>query len=162
MRMFWRFKKLLNKIPPNQGGPDPKLKEDGWIGPKTNGAIFRFQRANQGLAHDGRIDVTGPTLVRINARLAGLQPVPPRGPGRASFFGRESLRSLGAVRERYRAECDWRLLLRRYAGIARARQPTIIKKAIYYDSTTQRFRVTLYDKLGNVRYIWVDTGGTRG
>src|SRR5690349_4208757 len=70
----------LNQIPPNQGGPLPKLKEDAWIGPKTNGAIIVFQKANTGLVVDGRIDVNGPTLARINALLTSKPNPQPVGP----------------------------------------------------------------------------------
>jgi len=149
------IQKALNKIPPNQGGPDPKLKEDGWIGPKTNAAILKFQKANQGLPHDGRIDVTGPTLVRINARLAGQQPVPPPAPAAphfsdANLYGPSGPSGNDIVQNAI-GDCYFVATL---GSLARD-NPTIIKKAIYYDSTTQRFRVTLYDKLGNLRYIWV-------
>src|SRR5215471_8792454 len=70
----------LNQIPPNQGGPAPRLKEDAWIGPKTIGAISTFQRNNTGLPVDGRVDVNGPTLARLNALLNNKPTPKPVGP----------------------------------------------------------------------------------
>jgi hypothetical protein len=56
---------LLNNVPPEQGGPAPKLAVDGLVGPLTNGAIAKFQRKQLGFS-DGRVDPGGPTLKRLN------------------------------------------------------------------------------------------------
>jgi hypothetical protein len=81
------IQQALNEVDPGQGGADPKLKVDGWIGPKTIAAISKFQLANLGWA-DGRIDPHGPTLAKLNtlvsltsvltaiAQLLGLGAVP--------------------------------------------------------------------------------------
>jgi hypothetical protein len=61
----------LNKISPIAGGPVPSLKEDGLIGTKTLAAIVNFQKGNLGLIADGKIDVHGATLGRINFILDG-------------------------------------------------------------------------------------------
>lgn len=47
--------KLLNAVPYRKGGPMPLLERDGICGPKTAGAIKRFQSVNLGWG-DGRID----------------------------------------------------------------------------------------------------------
>jgi len=59
------IQQLLNLIPPTDGGPVVPLDEDGWIGPKTNGAILAFQKF-QKTGSDGRVDPHGPTLKRMN------------------------------------------------------------------------------------------------
>jgi peptidoglycan hydrolase-like protein with peptidoglycan-binding domain len=61
----------LNGISTFAGGPNPKLKVDGFIGPKTNGAILNFQKGNLGLTQDSRVDPNGSTLQRINFILDG-------------------------------------------------------------------------------------------
>ncbi len=59
---------LLNKVPASWGGPMPPLKADGWIGPKTNGAIKRFQELQ--FKHvfnpDGKVDPGKRTIGRLN------------------------------------------------------------------------------------------------
>jgi hypothetical protein len=55
---------LLNNVPTASGGPVPLLAVDGLIGPKTNAAIQRFQKAQLGWA-DGRVDPGGPTITRL-------------------------------------------------------------------------------------------------
>jgi hypothetical protein len=45
----------MNMLPPSQGGPVPKLKQDGLFGPKTRIAIENFQRQHFG-RFDGRVD----------------------------------------------------------------------------------------------------------
>jgi hypothetical protein len=57
---------LLNGVPTPSGGPVPLLAVDGLIGPKTVGAIQRFQRTQLGWA-DGRVDPGGPTIIRLTA-----------------------------------------------------------------------------------------------
>ncbi len=56
---------LLNSVTAANGGPQPSLAVDGLVGPKTIGAIQRFQRIQLGFA-DGRVDPAGPTLRRLN------------------------------------------------------------------------------------------------
>jgi hypothetical protein len=69
--------RLLNGVPPGEGQPTPLLAEDGWIGPKTVGAINRFQKKQFGW-QDGRVDPKGPTLRRLNAlRPALTSPLQP-------------------------------------------------------------------------------------
>src|SRR5262245_4013809 len=55
---------LLNAVQAASGGPVPALEVDGLIGPKTIGAIRRFQKAQFGW-FDGRVDPGGPTIVRL-------------------------------------------------------------------------------------------------
>jgi putative peptidoglycan binding protein len=50
-----RIQAMLNAMPPYLGGPEPRLKQDGFIGTKTIAAIQTFQRTNFGDA-DGRVD----------------------------------------------------------------------------------------------------------
>lgn len=50
-----RIQALLNAMPPYLGGPAPRLKQDGFIGPTTINAIKGFQRMNFGEV-DGRVD----------------------------------------------------------------------------------------------------------
>jgi hypothetical protein len=69
----------LNSISPANGGANPKLKVDGWIGSKTIGAILNFQKSNAGLVTDGRVDANGSTLFRINLLLE-MKNVPPKPP----------------------------------------------------------------------------------
>jgi peptidoglycan hydrolase-like protein with peptidoglycan-binding domain len=61
------IQQMLNSVPPDEGGPDPVLKPDGISGPKTNGAIqkFQVQQFGWGMA-DGRVDPGGRTLRRLN------------------------------------------------------------------------------------------------
>jgi hypothetical protein len=61
---------LLNGVRAGDGGPLPLLAVDGLIGPKSIGAIQRFQRAQLGWA-DGRIDPAGPTIARLTALSKG-------------------------------------------------------------------------------------------
>ena len=51
---------LLNAVPASRGGAAPGLATDGICGSMTNGAIKRFQAANQCYA-DSRIDAGGKT-----------------------------------------------------------------------------------------------------
>jgi peptidoglycan hydrolase-like protein with peptidoglycan-binding domain len=53
--------KLLNAVPIAKGGPAPQLVVDGLCGPKTGGAIQKFQSVNTGFP-DGRIDPGKPNL----------------------------------------------------------------------------------------------------
>lgn len=64
---------LLNLIPQHLGGPLVPLVIDGLAGPKTIGAITRFQQMNFGLA-DGRIDPNQKTLAKLNALVPGSAP----------------------------------------------------------------------------------------
>lgn len=65
------IQQALNSISPIAGGPTVKLKVDGIVGPKTIAAILNFQKANLGLTQDGKVDVNGSTLQRINFILDG-------------------------------------------------------------------------------------------
>lgn len=67
---------MLNNVPDAQGGPSPKLKVDGRVGPLTIGAITRFQRAARRRVVDGRIDPLGPTIIALGQLLnaRGLLP----------------------------------------------------------------------------------------
>jgi hypothetical protein len=59
---------LLNKVPPQQGGPQVKLKVDGLCWQKTQTAIRNFQSKNMGHKWpDGRVDPGGATLTRLNS-----------------------------------------------------------------------------------------------
>jgi peptidoglycan hydrolase-like protein with peptidoglycan-binding domain len=67
---------LLNSVPPDEGGPDLLLAEDGLIGPKTQAAINKFQRSV--LPHpDGRIDPDGPTIKALAGVICDLPAIPP-------------------------------------------------------------------------------------
>ena len=58
---------LLNKVPPDQGGPVPLLDVDGLPWQKTIAAIKNFQRIKVGFKNpDGRVDPNGPTLAALN------------------------------------------------------------------------------------------------
>ena len=58
---------LLNKVPPDQGGPAPLLAVDGLPWQKTIAAIKNFQRVQVGVNQpDGRVDPNGPTLAALN------------------------------------------------------------------------------------------------
>jgi hypothetical protein len=61
---------LLNDVPPEAGGPVPKLAVDGLSGPLTRAAIAKFQKAQLGFS-DSRVDPGGPTLKRLNEFGAG-------------------------------------------------------------------------------------------
>src|ERR1041384_407204 len=61
----------LNMVPPAQGGPATKLKQDGLVGPKTTQAIVDFQRRHFGTA-DGRVDPGR----RAENKFIELQPGP--------------------------------------------------------------------------------------
>jgi len=56
----------LNMVPPAEGGPMPKLKQDGLFGPKTKKAIEDFQRRHFGRA-DGRVDPAKQTEQKLIA-----------------------------------------------------------------------------------------------
>jgi peptidoglycan hydrolase-like protein with peptidoglycan-binding domain len=62
---------MLNAVPSARGGAFPALAPDGVCGPLTNGAIRKFQGANQ-CPTDGRMDVGGTTEKTIIAVLDGL------------------------------------------------------------------------------------------
>lgn len=59
---------LLNCVPVGEAGPIEELVMDGIVGPKTIGAIIRFQQGHLGFA-DGRVDPEnrgGMTIVELN------------------------------------------------------------------------------------------------
>jgi hypothetical protein len=65
---------MLNLVLPTQGGASPKLVVDGIVGPKTIGAITRFQKQHFGAGGaDGRID---PGKQTFN-KLVSLAPAGP-------------------------------------------------------------------------------------
>jgi peptidoglycan hydrolase-like protein with peptidoglycan-binding domain len=59
----------LNRFPVSMGGPSPKLKPDGIVGPLTAGAIEKFQRRQLGFT-DQKIDPEKKTIERINQLLS--------------------------------------------------------------------------------------------
>jgi len=64
-----KVQEALNRFPPLEGGPSPKLVVDGIVGPKTSGAISAFQRKQFGIGKaDGVVDVG----MRTDERLAGV------------------------------------------------------------------------------------------
>lgn len=146
------IQKALNQIPPAKGGPDPKLAEDSRIGPKTIGAIVKFQRAHAGLVADGRVDAGGPTLAKINTLLAP-QPVPP--PPAPNFTDKNLYRGGGPspndIKQDAFGDCYFVATL----GAVAQQNPQLIRNAIHYDPVTQRFRVKLYDLKGSLKLIWV-------
>lgn len=147
------IQQALNKIPPNRGGPTPKLKEDGWIGPKTTGAIVNFQKINVGLKADGRIDVNGPTLTRIDNLLSGG---PPKPKPPAPHFTDQNLYLAGGptandIKQDAFGDCYFVATL----GAVAQEDPKTIRAAIHYDSNSQQFRVRLYDLKGQVKFIMV-------
>jgi hypothetical protein len=60
---------LLNDIPPTESGPNPKLKEDGICGTKTNAAINAFQRKIMSGFSDGAVDPGGKTIRALRDRI---------------------------------------------------------------------------------------------
>jgi peptidoglycan hydrolase-like protein with peptidoglycan-binding domain len=56
---------LLNVVPVEAGGPDPKLDVDGRVGPKTISAISAFQQCQFGF-QDGLVEPGKITLRRLN------------------------------------------------------------------------------------------------
>ncbi len=58
---------LLNRVPPEEGGPAPPLAVDGLCGPLTIRAIQAFQLRHFGSrGMDGRVDPNGQTLRKLN------------------------------------------------------------------------------------------------
>lgn len=61
------IQELLNKVPPNKGGPRIPLKVDGVCGPKTIKAIQTFQLFHFGwIGADGKVKPDGETLKKLN------------------------------------------------------------------------------------------------
>ncbi len=61
------IQELLNKVPPDRGGPVPLLAVDGLPWQKTVAAIKNFQRASVAIKNpDGCVDPNGPTLKALN------------------------------------------------------------------------------------------------
>lgn len=72
---------ILNRVSIADGGPSVPLKVDGIVGPKTSGAIEKFQLKQFGRAGaDGRVDPSGQTLARLNQLATPTTPVVPPGP----------------------------------------------------------------------------------
>src|SRR5262245_1644751 len=63
----------LNRVAPEDGGPDPVLDVDGRCGPLTRGAILHFQQHHPGLLHDGRIDPGKHTWKKLLALSGGIE-----------------------------------------------------------------------------------------
>ena len=62
-----KVQRLLNKVPPTEGGPKVPLAVDGICGQKTIGAIQTFQLHHFGWkGADGRVDPYGPTLAKLD------------------------------------------------------------------------------------------------
>ncbi|MCB9385860.1 MAG: hypothetical protein H6509_14720 [Bryobacterales bacterium] len=146
----------LNGIPPAKGGPLPPLKEDGIAGPKTIGAIVKFQRANSGLIVDGRVDAAGPTLACINSLAGGKPPKPGPPPKPAPKFTDQNLYIGGKpaardIKQDVFGDCYFVATL---AAVA-FEDPAMIQSAIYYDAKSEQFRVRLYETNGARKYIWV-------
>lgn len=96
---------LLNLIPQMLGGPLPLLKVDGFVGPKTTGAITGFQRKNFGPAGtDGRIDPGQQTLQKI-IELLNRGSNPPDA-GKFQGFTAEQVKVLESAILDARAICD--------------------------------------------------------
>src|SRR4051812_17552274 len=66
---------LLNAVPTDRGGPDGPLQIDGVSGPRTVGAIRRYQSANLGFA-DGRVDMGRQTIRSLVGLTQGLGTLP--------------------------------------------------------------------------------------
>ncbi len=139
------IQRALNQIPPNKGGPAPKLKEDGLVGPKTIGAILNFQKFNGILADYGRIDVNQAALACINL-LLGNKP----NFSDANLYGPNGL-SANDIKQDAFGDCYFVATL----GAVALQNPTMIRNAIHYDPITQQFRVRLYDLQGKAKFIWV-------
>ncbi|MFC5607338.1 peptidoglycan-binding domain-containing protein [Variovorax soli] len=71
---------MLNNVPTGNGGPAPKLEQDGKCGPLTVGAIRNFQWAQFKFA-DGRVDAGQRTLERLQSFDTGGAPAPAPPPG---------------------------------------------------------------------------------
>lgn len=66
---------MLNALSPLEGGPDPKLAEDGIVGPKTTAAISKYQKQVLGWS-DGRVDTNGPTVKALTNYIVDSPTVP--------------------------------------------------------------------------------------
>ncbi|HEY7685139.1 MAG TPA: peptidoglycan-binding domain-containing protein [Gemmatimonadales bacterium] len=66
---------LLNVVPAHEAGPQAKLAVDGIAGPKTVAAIRRFQQAHTKVV-DGRVDASGPTIVKLVQLLHARDQLP--------------------------------------------------------------------------------------
>jgi peptidoglycan hydrolase-like protein with peptidoglycan-binding domain len=149
-----KIQQALNKIPANQGGPIPLLKEDGYIGPKTIGAITKFQKENGGLITDGRVDVNGPTLARINAILSN-SPTPTPGPTGPKFTDKNLYGPNGPSSSDIKQDAFGDCYFVATLGAVADQNPKLIQDAIYYDAFSTQFRVKLHDLSGKPKYIWV-------
>jgi hypothetical protein len=69
------IQQYLNSIPPALGGPDVPLAEDGKIGPKTQAAITKYQKAALGWS-DGRIDPADKTIRALTGFICDSPTVP--------------------------------------------------------------------------------------
>lgn len=70
---------LLNRVPHAAGGPYPLLPEDSVCGPSTVDAIQKFQLEQLGWSNaDGRVDPSGPTMLKLAQLSGGRKPCQPR------------------------------------------------------------------------------------
>ena len=61
------IQQLLNRVPQDSGGPNPKLVDDGGWGPKTQKALQAFQLKQFGWpGADGKVFPSGQTLAALN------------------------------------------------------------------------------------------------
>src|SRR6266852_138957 len=65
--------RVLNCVPPLEGGPSPAIAVDGLVGPRTIGAISRFQQHQFGWADD-RVDPGQRTITKLNDFYTGPDP----------------------------------------------------------------------------------------
>jgi Putative peptidoglycan binding domain len=77
----------LNRFTPLEGGPEPRLDEDGLCGPKTRKAISHFQekwdlKPKNSKVPDGIGDPEGPTIQRLRKGSGAISNLP------AEFLGR--------------------------------------------------------------------------
>jgi hypothetical protein len=89
------IQRALNRVPGNEGGPVPPLVVDGLIGPKTVGAIYRFQKHHFGAAKaDGRVDPNQRTIAKLREFQTQQQSGEPEDPGtRLGFTSVSHLKS---------------------------------------------------------------------
>lgn len=98
---------LLNLIPQVLGGPLPLLKVDGLAGPKTNGAIYGFQKKQFGPAGaDGRVDPGQQTLQKIIELLNNSVGPNPPSPSLFTGFTPEQVKLLQRAIEDARTICQ--------------------------------------------------------
>jgi peptidoglycan hydrolase-like protein with peptidoglycan-binding domain len=79
-----QIQQALNQVPVGEGGPVVPLDVDGFVGPKTETAIFQFQKRQFGLAKaDSRVDPGQYTLAKLR-EFQDDQPLCDASPGGAN------------------------------------------------------------------------------